>query len=273
MKLSKCLCAVTLIVSVTACQSPAKSGGASGSSSSSAPSSASADPSLPPPTPLKRVAEISYQGGFALRSDLSVPKVAVYSDGTVVFDGAKRLTLTPGALDMLVSTVQQDLKGQPTGKVLLSQGGHVNPDEGSTGVGVYQPGGTYEIVYAQGLAADTESQYPAGVGDAFAKLQALTSDATTPYTTTSVRYAVTCPTGGTGPERPWPSGVPQPGTGQQPNCLELKSADGATADAVRAACSDTGTPAGQPQPAMTVYRSDKGPRICRWRYALPDETP
>ncbi|WP_370374191.1 hypothetical protein [Catenulispora sp. GP43] len=275
--MSKYLYAVALIVSVAGCQSSAKAGGgapppsADASPSITSPSAASPSPPLLPPAgTLTRVAELSYSGGFAVRGDLAVPAVVVYSDGTVVFNGQKRLTFTPGALDVLVSTLQKDLAGQPTKTVLQPNGGHPIPDVATTVLGVYQPGGTYQTVSALGLAAGNASRFPAPVADAFAKLQALTSDATTPYTTTKVRYAVTCPSGAGGPEQPWPKALPQPGTGQPNTCLELRTIDGPAADAVRAACTDVNTR--QPQPATIVYRTDSGPRICRWRSALPDET-
>ena len=277
MEMRKYLCAVALIISVAGCQSSTKAGGSAGPSSAGAStSSAGASPSvplLPPAGVVTRVAEISYSGGFAVRTALAAPAVVVYSDGTVVFNAQKRLTLTPGALDYLVQGVQQDLKGQPSAKVLLPKSGHAIPDGATTTVGVYQPGGAYQTVEALGLGASNGSQYPAPVADAFAKLQALTSDATTPYTTTKARYTMQCPPSGNGPVQPWPAGLPQPGAGAgTANCTEVHSADGAAATAVRAACVGTNTPSGQPQPAATVYRSDKGPRICRWRYALPDET-
>jgi hypothetical protein len=275
MKMRKYLCAVALIISVAGCQSSTKAGGSAGPSSAGASTSAGVSPSvplLPPAGVVKRVAEISYSGGFAVRSELSPPAVAVYSDGTVVFNAQKRLTLTPGALDYLVQGLQQDLKGQPSTKVLLPKGGHANPDGATTVVGVYQPGGAYQTVYALGLGTSTEPQYPAPVADAFAKLQALTSDATTPYTTTKVRYSVQCPVSANGPVQPWPAGLPQPGSSQPATCTEMHSVDGAAATVVRAACAGTATPPGRPQPAATVYRSDKGPRVCLWRYALPDET-
>ncbi|WP_370351857.1 hypothetical protein [Catenulispora sp. EB89] len=181
--------------------------------------------------------------------------------------------LTPGALDYLVQAVQQDLKGQPSTKVLVPKGGHAIPDGATTVLGVYQPGGVYQTVDALELGASNGSQYPAPVADAFGKLQALTSDATTPYTAAKVRYAMQCPSGASGSVQPWPAGLPQPAAGAgTANCAEVHTADGAAATAVRAACVGTNTPSGRPQPAATVYRSDKGPRICQWRYALPDET-
>lgn len=271
MKLSKYLCAAALIISVAGCQSSAKAGG------SAPPSSTSASPSgslLPPPGVVKRVAELSSTGGFASGNELRPPVVAVFSDGSVVFGAEKRLTLTPGALDYLVQEVQTDLKGQPAGKVLMPKSGHGNPDEPTTVLGVYQPGGAYQTVDALGLEVDTTSQYPAPVADAYTKLHALTSDATTPYTTTSVRYSMWCPLGGNAPVQPWPAGLPQPGPAKPGSggCTEVRSADGAAAAAVRSACAATETPPGHPQPQATVYRSNQGPRICAWRYALPDET-
>lgn len=252
MKLSKYLCAVALIMSVAGCQGASKAGGGtgsptgSGSSSSSAstssavsPPSTAGTPSLPPPSPLKRVAELSYSGGFKNGGELAVPVAVAYSDGTVVLTGDKRLTLTPGALAVLISTLQHDLKGQPTTTVLQPKTGHGNPDGASTVVAVYQPGGTYQSVYALGLGAGTIAQYPAGVADAFTRLQGLTSDQTTPYTTTKVRYSLKCPAQTTSPEKPWPSAIPQPGAGRQGDCLEVRSADGAAAAAVRAACVGT----------------------------------
>lgn len=286
MKLSKYLCAVALIIGVAGCQSSAKAGGGTGSSpgastsgsaatgsseGSGMPSPSSGHPSLPPPTPLKRVAELGYSGGFILGNELSVPVAAVYSDGTVVFTGDKRLTLTPGALDNLVGTLQADLSGQSTAATLLPKNGHANPDGASTVVAVYQPDGTYQKVYALGLGAGSASQFPPGVGDAFLKLQALTSDSTTPYTSPRVRYSMKCPTENGGTVKPWPSGVPQAGVGQPNTCLEVKTADGTTAAAVRAACTGTEATSGQPQPAPTVYRSANGSRVCHWRNALPDE--
>ncbi|MEY9864072.1 hypothetical protein ABH935_009726 [Catenulispora sp. GAS73] len=266
MEMRKYLCAVALIISVAGCQSSTKAGGAGGTATSGASPSV---PLLPPAGVVTRVAEVSYSGGFVVRSALAAPAVAVYSDGTVVFDARKRLTLTPGALDYLVQGVQQDLKGQSSTKVLLPKGGHAIPDGAITVLGVYQPGGAYQTVRALVLGVSTESEYPAPVADAFAKLQALTSDAATPYTGTKVRYEMQCPPNGTGPVQPWPAGLPQPGAA---DCAEVHSADGAVATAVRAACTGIDTPSGQRQPAATVYRSDKGLRICRWRYALPDET-
>ncbi|ACU70111.1 hypothetical protein Caci_1186 [Catenulispora acidiphila DSM 44928] len=292
--MSKYLYAVALIISVTGCQSSAKAGGGAGSSSSagattpstsgtsssssaSSPSSPSGSasvsptvPLLPPTGVLTRVAELSTSGGFVGTNALAVPTVAVYSDGTVVLAGQKRLTLTPGALDMLVSTLQDDLKSQPATTVLLPKGGHANPDESATVVGVYQPGGKYQTVSALGLNTGTASQYPAPVADAFAKVQALTTDAATPYTTTKVRYVLQCSPQENSPQKPWPTGLPQPARSQPVNCSEAHNADGAVAAAVRAACTDTNTR--QPQPAVTVYGSASGARICRWRYALPDET-
>lgn len=295
--MSKYLYAVALIISVTGCQSSAKAGGGAGSSSSAGattpgtssplgPSSASSPsspsspsgsaaasptvPLLPPPGVLTRVAELSTSGGFVGTNVLAVPTVAVYSDGTVVLAGQKRLTLTPGALDMLVSTLQDDLKGQPANTVLLPKGGHANPDESATVVGVYQPGGKYQTVSALGLNTGTSSQYPAPVADAFAKVQALTTDDATPYTTTKVRYVLQCSPQENSPQKPWPAGLPQPAQSQRVNCSEAHNADGAVAAAVRAACTDTNTR--QPQPAVTVYGSADGARICRWRYGLPDET-
>lgn len=298
MKLSKYLCAVALIVSVAGCQSSAKAGGGTGTSPGASTSSSAAGgspggsggspggsggsggsgtpspsghPSLPPPTPLKRVAELSHSGGFAVGNELSVPAVAVYSDGSVVLGGDKRLTLTPGALAMLIGTLQPDLKGQPT-TTLLPKDGHAIPDAASTVMAVYQPDGTYQSVYALGLGAGSTSQFPPGVGDAFKTLQALTSDATTPYTPPRIHYAMKCPTETGGAVKPWPSGVPQPGVGRPNTCLELKTVDGAAAAAVQAACTGTlVTPGQPPQSAPTVYRSANGLRICRWRYALPDE--
>ncbi|WP_194909365.1 hypothetical protein [Catenulispora rubra] len=252
----KYLCAVALIISVAGCTSSTKAGGGAG-------------PLLPPAGVVTRVAEISYSGGFVVRSALAAPAVVVYSDGSVVFNAQKRLTLTPGALDYLVQGVQQDLKGQSSSKVLVPKSGHAIPDGAITVLGVYQPGGAYQTVRALVLNASTESEYPAPVADAFAKLQALTSDATTPYTATKVRYEMQCPPDANGPVQPWPAGLPQPGVA---DCTEVHSTDGAAATAVRAACTGVDTPSGKPQPAATVYRSDKGPRICRWRYALPDET-
>lgn len=212
---------------------------------------------------------MGHSGGFTAPNELAVPAVVAYSDGTVVFNGHKRLTLTPGALDMLISTLQQDLKGQPT-SVILPKGAHAIPDASSTDIGVYQPGGAYQMVHALALNTGNEAEYPAPVADAFAKMQALTSDATTPYTTTKVRYSVKCSTAAGAPEQPWPKALPQPGAGQPNTCLELHTADGAAADAVKTACTATDTR--QPQPAVVVYRTDNGPRVCRWRYALPDET-
>jgi hypothetical protein len=212
---------------------------------------------------------MGHSGGFAAPNELAVPAVVAYSDGTVVFDGQKRLTLTPGALDVLISTLQEDLKGQPT-SVILPKGAHAIPDASTTNIGVYQPGGAYQMVHALALNTDNEAEYPAPVADAFAKLQALTSDATTPYTTTKVRYSVKCSTPAGSPEQPWPTALPQPGVGQPTTCLELHTADGPAADAVKTACTATNTR--QPQPAVVVYRTDNGPRVCRWRYALPDET-
>jgi hypothetical protein len=282
MKQTKYLCAVALIISVAGCQSSAKSGGSAGatsagaSTSGGASTSASASPSVSPSVPLlppsgvlTRVAEMGHSGGFAAPNELAVPAVVAYSDGTVVFDGQKRLTLTPGALDVLISTLQQDLKGQPSSQI-LPKGAHAIPDASSTDIGVYQPGGTYQMVHALALNTGNEGEYPAPVADAFAKMQALTSDASTPYTTTKVRYAVKCSTAAGGPEKPWPTALPQPGAGQPTTCLELHTADGPAADAVKAACTATDTR--QPQPAVVVYRTDNGPRVCRWRYALPDET-
>jgi hypothetical protein len=278
MKLSKYLCAVALIMTLAGCQGSAKGAGGGGSSSgstaatTSSATSAAPAPSLPPPTPLKRVAELSYSGGFVVGNGLAVPVVAAYSDGTVVITGHSRLTLTPGALAVLVSTLQQDLKGQPTTTVLQPRTGHGNPDGASTVVAVYQPGGTYQSVYALGLGASTASQYPAGVADAFTKLQALTSDQTTSYTSTKVRYSVKCPTDTTSPVKPWPSAIPQPGAGQQDTCLEVKTVDGPVAAAVRAACLSLDSSPGQPpRPVTTTYRSARGLRICQWRLALPDE--
>jgi hypothetical protein len=276
MKMSKYLCAVALIVSVAGCQS-ATSTSVGSAPSSTAPSNTKPStaptpsvPLLPPVGRLTRVAELSYSGGLGGRNDLAVPAVVAYSDGTVVFNGQKRLTFTPGALDVLVSTLQKDLSGQPTTTV-LQPSGHAIADATTTVLGVYQPGGSYQTVSALGLDAGTASGFPAPVADAFAKLQTVTSDATTPYTTTRVRYSVTCPSGTSGPEQPWPKAVPQPGAGQPNTCEELRTLDGAAADAVRAACTDVNTR--QPQPATVVYRTASGPRICRWRYALPDETP
>lgn len=267
MKRSKYLYAVALIISVAGCQRSPNARGPVGSPSAGGTPSV---PLLPPSGVLTRVAELSYSGGFVAGSALRVPAVVAYSDGTVVFDGHRRLTLTPGALDMLVSALQQDLKGQPGG-VLKPKDGHAIPDVPTTVVGVYQPGGGYQTVAALGLDTSSESQYPAPVADAFAKLHALTSDATTPYTTTKVRYNVTCPSTRNGPGQPWPKALPQPGAGQPNTCLEQHVADGALAGAVRVACTETDTR--QPQPAMVVYRADNGPRVCIWRYALPDENP
>lgn len=272
MKVSKYLCAGALIISVAGCQSPAKISSGAPPASGGPTSSAAPTPSvplLPPVGTLTRVAELSYSGGFSVRSDLAVPAVVAYSDGTVVFNGQKRLTFTPGALDVLVSTLQKDLAGQP--KTLPPPKGHVIPDVATAVLGVYQPGGAYQTVAAPGLTASTAADFPAPVADAFAKLHAVTSDATTPYTTTKVRYSVTCPPGASGPEKAWPQGLPQPGAGQPNTCQELRTLDGPAADTVRAACTDVNTR--QPQPATVVYRTDSGPRICRWRYALPDETP
>jgi len=274
MKQTKYLCAVALIIGVTGCQSSAKSGGAAGATSGGASTSASPSvspsvPLLPPSGALTRVAEMGHSGGFAAPNELAVPAVVAYSDGTVVLNGQKHLTLTPGALDVLISTLQQDLKGQPASEI-LPKGEHAIPDAASTDIGVYQPGGTYQMVHALALDTDNAAQYPAPVADAFAKLQALTSDATTPYTTTKVRYSVKCSTAAGGPEQPWPKALPQPGAGQPTTCVELHTVDGAAADAVKSACTATDTR--QPQPAVVVYRTDNGPRVCRWRYALPDET-
>ncbi|MBS2535546.1 hypothetical protein KGQ20_22545 [Catenulispora sp. NF23] len=262
MRLSKYLCAVVLIASVAGCHS----------STSAAPPSPSADPVLPQGGPVQRLAELSYSGGFHAPNALAPPTVAVYSDGVVVFGAAKKLTLTPGALAVVVSALQPDLAGQP-GTVLQPKDGHPIPDAATTAVGVLQPGGKYQLVHALGLAAGREGQYPVPVADAFDKLQKLTTYATTPYTATRVRYAVQCPTtGGASTEKPWPTALPQPGAGQPGNCLEVDVADGAAAAAVRAACVATapdgssGTP-----PGAVVYRAAKGLRICSWRYALPDE--
>lgn len=265
MKMSKYLCAVALIVSVAGC--------ASRTSAGNAPPSGVPTPSvplLPPAGALTRVAELSHSGGLGGRDDLAVPAIVAYSDGTVVFNGQKRLTFTPGALDMLVSTLQKDLAGQPA-KTVLQPSGHAIADAATTVLGVYQPGGAYQTVSALGLEPATAGEFPAPVADAFAKLQALTADATTPYTTTRVRYSVTCSSGVSGPEQPWPKAMPQPGAGQPTTCQELRTVDGAAADAVRTACTAMNTR--QPQPATVVYRTDNGPRICRWRSALPDETP
>jgi hypothetical protein len=274
MKQTKYLGAVALIISVAGCQSSAKAGGSAGATSGGASTSASASvspsvPLLPPPGVLTRVAEMGHSGGFAAPNELAVPAVVAYSDGTVVFGGQKRLTLTPGALDMLIGTLQQDLKGQPA-SVIFPKGGHAIPDASTTDIGVYQPGGAYQVVRALALNTGNEAEYPAPVADAFTKLQALTADATTPYTTTKVRYSVKCSTSAGSPEQPWPKALSQPGAGQPTTCLELHTADGAAADAVKTACTATDTR--QPQPAVVVYRTDNGPRVCRWRYALPDET-
>ena len=276
--MSKYLCAVTLIIGVTGCQSSTNAAGGGASSSppgasspsGSRPSVSPTVPLLPPAGVLTRVAELSSAGGIAGADAMAVPTVAVYSDGTVVLSGQKRLTLTPGALDVLVSTLQQDLKDQPAKTVLQPKGGHPYPDETTTVLGVYQPGGTYQTVSALGLSTGTASQYPAPVADAFAKVQALTSDAATPYTTTKVRYSLRCAPQQVGVQRPWPTGLPQPTAGQPIICLEVHNADGAVATVVRAACTDTNTR--EPQPAAIAYRSDNGLRICAWRYALPDET-
>ena len=73
---------------------------------------------------------------------------------------------------MLVSTLQNDLAGQP--ETLPPPKGARDPDVAATVLGVYQPGGAYQTVAAPGLNTGTAADFPAPVADAFAKLQAVT---------------------------------------------------------------------------------------------------
>jgi hypothetical protein len=216
------------------------------------------------------VAELGSEGGFVNGTELRVPQVAVYSDGSVVLGADKRVTLDAGAYSALITTLRQDLKGQPGTVLRPTDGSHVVADIPSTVVAVRQADGTYQKVAAIDLAdIGKKGGYPAPVYDAYVKLQALTSaPGATPYTFTRVRYSLQCAPPNTA-VKAWPAGLPQPGQSQV--CEESHLADGAVASVVSKVCQTPWQP-GQPNPSVVAYRSSTHPMVCLWRYALPDET-
>jgi hypothetical protein len=168
----------------------------------------------------------------------------------------------------LDAALAKDLAGQPP--VLSLK--HAVPDVGSAVLGVRQTDGSYQRVTAAGLRElGSQAGYPAGVLDAFGRLQALSQSAasgpTQPYVSDTVRLVYLCATP-TSAGKSWPAGLPQPthsATGA--DCTESSVVGGAAAQAAKTACAQFGDSTTQPP----AYSSDKGARACEWRPALPDE--
>ncbi|NUR62413.1 MAG: hypothetical protein HOV87_27710 [Catenulispora sp.] len=278
MKLTSGICVTALILGGTAAcassaSSPAAGGGGSSSPSTTSVGSTTPETSASSPSSggqVQRLAEIHAEGGFAGNQPrLQPPAVVVYSDGTVVLNALKQHTLTPANLTKLMTTLRKDLDGLPEDVKPTSR---PIPDIATTVLVVRKADGSEQTVRASGLPQiGKEGGYPAPLYDAYTKLDALSADPGTPFTSSKVRYLLQCPVTTQDKPKPWPAAVPQPTRAGDGNCTEMPVVEGAAADAVRAACQPAMPGDGQAKPTVP-YQSDKGVRTCQWRYALPDET-
>ncbi|GGK85663.1 hypothetical protein Sme01_38850 [Sphaerisporangium melleum] len=221
----------------------------------------------PPPTRL--VAQWESYGGLAAtsRKGIRPPRLAVYEDGLVVADAARRLTLPRAEVTTLVGTLRRDLADGPA--TPSPTAGPRVFDATTTVLSVRSTGGAMRSVTAYALQETrSEHAYPSPLYHALDAMTALADRATragTPYTAHRVRLIAQVRPGQEG--RPWPASVPEPpATATGPIVTEDLS--GAQADAAVRLIRPTSGQGG----AWPLHR-DRHARTyaLSWRYLLPSE--
>lgn len=197
------------------------------------------------------------------------PKVLVYSDGTVIADANRQLSLSEKELSDLVRALRRELDG--LGPIAKARTDIMDANTTVLRVDTAN-GGLYSVsAYALG------DRHPKRLRDAHARLEALRSRVATEgtaYTSDRVRFVVNPVREVPTVVAPWPVGVavpPAAGLGHQSNeGVRTVDLTGEAAAQVIAALPDGPHPWGQ-WPVVHAPDDDGVQFSVAWRYLTPDE--
>jgi hypothetical protein len=246
------LVALVAVAMVAACGTPTTSGGGG----------------VTLPSGSQLVAEWREDGGFVPPGwwEIRAPKVAVYSDGTVVSDAHLTMSIPPSEVADLVGTLRRDLAGLPS--TVEAHGGNQVADASTATLTVLDASGTLRSVsaYALGIAEGYPDRL-IGAREAFGRLGERAGHDGTPFSSDRIRLVASHQDASQNVVRPWPTAIPIP-TRQGAGAVRVGDYHGATAAAIRREWPDDVAKGGRWPAAQT---SDGQLYLVAWRYLLPHE--